>query len=110
MWSYFFENTNKSAMLKAIVRTDQNYTPLNLSNEMIPFEHLQNKIQRWNEKSLHERYSSELNHYYVDKEQSFKWLTEWKLFPETEGFFTSIQDQVVATRNFRKHIVKDNTL
>lgn len=47
---------------------------------------------------------------YVDAEQSLKWLTDGGLFPETEGFYISIQDQIVATKNFRKHIVKDTTL
>jgi hypothetical protein len=30
-------------------------------------------------------------------------------FPETEGFMCAIMDQVIATNNYRKYILKDNT-
>ena len=35
-----------------------------------------------------------------------KWLKKADLFAETEGFLTVIQDQVVLTRNYKKHILK----
>jgi len=43
---------------------------------------------------------------YVDTEASNKWLTNAELFPETEGFLTAIQDQIVLTRNYKKYILK----
>jgi len=39
-------------------------------------------------------------------EASSKWLTCADLFTETEGFLTAIQDQVILTRNCKKHILK----
>lgn len=41
--------------------------------------------------------------------QSWKlnaWLRKSSLFAETEGFVIAIQDQVIATRNYQKHIEK----
>jgi len=35
-----------------------------------------------------------------------KWLTNADLFAETEGFLTTIQDQVILTRNYTKYILK----
>lgn len=32
------------------------------------------------------------------------------LFPETEGFIIAIQDQVIATKNYKKYIMKDNSI
>ena len=31
------------------------------------------------------------------------------IYPETEGFLLAIQDQVIATRNYFKHIIKDTS-
>ena len=31
-----------------------------------------------------------------------------ELFPETEGFLIAIQDQVIATKNYQKYIIKGN--
>jgi hypothetical protein len=42
----------------------------------------------------------------VDIEASNKWLTSTDLFAETEGFLTSIQDQAILTRNYKKYILK----
>jgi len=39
-------------------------------------------------------------------EASNKWLTKADLFAETEGFLTSMQDQVILTRNYNKYILK----
>lgn len=41
-----------------------------------------------------------MDHIYDNIQESFKWLTNGRLFPETEGFYKSIQDQIVPTRNY----------
>lgn len=41
-----------------------------------------------------------------DKIASNEWLRRGQLFPETEGFLIAIQDQVIETRNYQKHIMK----
>lgn len=112
---YFWNKQTESDLIRVATQADQNYTPLNLSEQPstitnIPINQLQRKINEWKTKSLHGRYPNELDHPHVDVEQSCKWLTEGKLFPETEGFFISIQDQVVATKNHRKHIIKEPNL
>jgi hypothetical protein len=39
-------------------------------------------------------------------EASKKWMTSADLFAETEGFLTTIHDQVILTRNYKKYILK----
>jgi len=55
---------------------------------------------------LHGHNPYELSQHYVDIEASNKWLTNVDLFPETEGFLTAIQDQVILKRNNKKYILK----
>jgi len=59
---------------------------------------------------MHGRHHYEMEQPHIDKEASNAWLTRGELFSETEGFMMAIQDQVVATRNYRKCILKDNTV
>ncbi|CAH1393385.1 unnamed protein product [Nezara viridula] len=40
----------------------------------------------------------------VDAEASLTWLKSGSIFPETEGFLFAIQEQVIATKAYRKHI------
>lgn len=61
----------------------------------------------WAQKSLHGRHKADLSQAHVDKEASNAWLKRGELFPETEAFMLAIQDQVIATRNYRKYIIKD---
>lgn len=53
---------------------------------------------------MHGRFYSSLNGRDVDKAASTRYLTLGYLFPETEGFIHAIQDQVVPTRSYLKHI------
>ena len=55
---------------------------------------------------MHGRPPYELSQQYVDTEASNKWPINADLFAETEGFLTAIQDQVILTRNYKKHILK----
>ena len=36
------------------------------------------------------------------------WLRLGYLFPETEAFIIAIQDQVIATRNYKKYVMKEH--
>jgi hypothetical protein len=67
------------------------------------------KIQQWYHKLLHGRYLNELNQEYMDTNGSHACLTQSDIFPETEGLMCAIMDQVTATNNYRKYILKDNT-
>lgn len=64
----------------------------------------------WAQKELHGRYPRELSNQYVDQKASHSWLTRGDLFGETEGFMVAIQDEVINTKNYRKHIIKDTTI
>ncbi|VEN63176.1 unnamed protein product [Callosobruchus maculatus] len=44
---------------------------------------------------------------HINEKQSYTWLQDGQLFPETEGFMLPIQDQVIATINYKKYIIKD---
>ena len=57
---------------------------------------------------MHGRHPQELSQQYVDTEASNKRLTNADFFAETEGFLTTIQDQVILTRNYRKYILKQS--
>ncbi|KAJ0173906.1 hypothetical protein K1T71_010052 [Dendrolimus kikuchii] len=108
---YFFAKAQSSIIHKLIVQTDRKLTPLNLqnaaeqTNEKLTDD--RTKITEWTQKSLHGRHRQDLCLEHVDKEASNAWLTRGELFPETEGFMIAIQDQVIETKNYRKHIIKN---
>jgi len=86
-------------------------TPLDLvhahANELPTDEEYNNKVKRqWSQKALHGRHPYDLSQQYVDMEASNKWLANADLFAETEGFLTSIRDQVILTKNYKKYILK----
>ncbi|KAL0839729.1 hypothetical protein ABMA28_016372 [Loxostege sticticalis] len=70
----------------------------------------EHKINTWKEKSLHGRHKADLDQDHIDKDASNKWLQRGELFPETEAFMLAIQDQVIATRNYRKYIIREPNL
>lgn len=41
----------------------------------------------------------------VDSPKSVEWLKTDSLFPETEVFIISMQDQVTKTRNYQKYVI-----
>lgn len=109
--NYFLNK--QTSLHQAVCKADKNYTPLDLSTNnhsadiFTPIQHIEQKINTWTSKQLHgkHRYIIEQNH--ISKPLSYKWLQDGKLFPETEGFLLAIQDQVIATLNYQKYIIKD---
>lgn len=108
-----FFHSKQSLLHKAIVQTDAIY-PLNLKvSSKQPNESLttpQQKIEAWQQKSLHSRDRQDLTKPNVDKTASNAWLKRGELFPETEGFMLAIQDQIINTKNYQKHIIRDVNL
>lgn len=107
---YFHEKAKTSTIYKEIVNTDSKLTPLNLKDyrsqpneEQIEKD---DKLSEWSGKSLHGRHPHDLSQPNVDKLASHEWLRRGELFPETEGFIIAIQDQVIETKNYQKHIMK----
>jgi hypothetical protein len=55
-------------------------------------------------KSLHGRYFKELEQPEINIQAFHAWLKKSNIHPETEGFIFAIQDRVINTRNYKKHI------
>lgn len=75
-----------------IVKVDDKLTLLNLSSE--EFQPFSSTLQEKEERL-------------AKKPPSNRWLMDGGLSTETEGFMVRIEDEVIATRNFKKHIIKD---
>jgi hypothetical protein len=75
--NYFLNRARDNTFFNALVSADKGYTPLNLSDNII----------------------SEIN-----IQASHAWLKKSNIHPETEGFIFAIQDRVINTRNYKKHI------
>jgi hypothetical protein len=56
------------------------------------------------QKSLRGRYFKELEQPEINIQASHAWLKKSNIHPETEGFIFAIQDRVINTRNYKKHI------
>nr|CAI5864716.1 unnamed protein product [Callosobruchus analis] len=108
-----FFQSKQTNLHRAIVKADKNYTPLSLSRSSHAADahnHIQSqqvKIDTWSQKALHGKHRYRVTQDYVNEQQSYTWLHDGQLFPETEGFMLAIQDQVIATRNYKKYIIKD---
>lgn len=103
----------ETTLHRAIAKADKNYTPLNLAQNIEIVSHLPNleeKKERWAQKALHGKHYNIIQNPEIDKHLSYQWLKKGELFPETEGFLIAAQDQVLATRNYRKYILKDGTV
>jgi hypothetical protein len=62
------------------------------------------RIINLKQKSLHGRYFKELEQPEINIQASHAWLKKSNIHPETEGFIFAIQDHVINTRNYKKHI------
>jgi hypothetical protein len=92
---------------RGLVSADKVYTPLNLSDNIISDivkPNIPDTIANIKQKSLHGRYFKELEQPEVNIQASHAWLKKSNIHPETEGFIFAIQDRVINTRNYKKHI------
>ncbi|CAH2094527.1 unnamed protein product [Euphydryas editha] len=108
----YFETRRESAMHGEVIVCDKGLTPLSLAKEewrRPVVLSTSNRETVWMEKELHGRFYKALHAPHVDVKASVQWLRFGDLFGETEGFVCTIQDQVVKTNNYRKHILKDGT-
>lgn len=102
---------------KAVVTADRSLTTARLQEENPRTADQQKKAAyneelyaRWRSKVIHGRYPAELENEDVDRQASLMWLTDGLLYPETEGFFSAIQDGVIKTRNYGKYVMKDGAI
>lgn len=56
--------------------------------------------------AIHGRYPNTLEKTYLNKAASIEWFKTGNIFLETDGFISTIQDQLVMTRSYLKYIVK----
>ncbi|XP_044751668.1 uncharacterized protein LOC123311664 [Coccinella septempunctata] len=107
----YFHSRN-SPFFKTICREDHNITALNLRSTTDPprMLTLETMSEEWHSKPLHGRYPAALKEKRVNQQHSLTYLTSGYLFPETEGRITAIQDQVIPTRAYLKHITGKNIL
>ena len=110
--AYFYQKSTTSELHRAVVEADIKATPLNLADRTAESTliTLEQQMAAWNRKELHGRYPNVVNSQYVDQQASYKWLTTGSLYTETEGFMIAIQDEVIATKNYRKYIIRDSQL
>lgn len=103
----YFRNTN-SPVHKRVAVWDKKITALNLANPAPPETENQLEQMRinWQGKALHGRFYTSLHQTEVDMKASNTYLAAGYLFPETEGTMLAIQDQVIRTRTYSKHILK----
>jgi hypothetical protein len=95
-------------LYKQIVSLDKSHTALQLGKEVnITMTTPLDRLNCWLGKPLHGQFPNILLDANVDKEQSTLWLKKGQLQAETEGFICAIQDQVVATKYYQKHILRN---
>jgi hypothetical protein len=90
-----------------LVSADKCYTPLNLSDKIISDivkSNIPDTIRNIKQKSLHGRDFKELEQPEINIQSSHAWLKKSNIHPETEGFIFAIQDRVINTSNYKKHI------
>jgi hypothetical protein len=99
--------TRDNTFFNALVSADKGYTPLNLSDNIISDivgPNIPDTIANIKQKSLHGRYFKELEQPEINIQASHAWPKKSNIHPETEGFIFAIQDRVINTRNYKKHI------
>jgi hypothetical protein len=106
--SYFLNRARDNTFFNALVSADKGYTPLNLSDNIISDivkPNIPGTIANIKQKCLHRRYFKELEQPEINiQASSHAWLKKSNIHPETEGFIFAIQDRVINTRNYKKHI------
>lgn len=107
---YFLSSPDR--FIQKLAACDKNYTPLNLCEPETSLQLPSNadNVASWQDKVLHGKYPNILKDTGIDRGASLEWLRKGYLIPETEGFIISIQDGVIRTRNYEKHIMKMNSV
>lgn len=105
---YFSDKASTSSLHRSIIAIDHRITPLNLQNreEIHHITNQQEKIRTWKSMPLHGRYPNNIDNPHIDKQASLSWTKKGNLYPETEGTMFAIQDQVILTKYYKKHIMK----
>ena len=108
---YFIERAESSNIHKAIVHINTSITPLRFHDQAYnPMNYItttDRKKENWKQKTLHGKHPHLLTQPHIDQQASNTWLTKGNIYGETEGFMIAIQDQIINTKYYSKHIIKD---
>ncbi|CAB3387688.1 Hypothetical predicted protein [Cloeon dipterum] len=99
---------NRSEFVEVIQEKNLAFGALDLASVDLvefPLMSLEDRKQEWRGKELHGRFLRVLESQNVDKEWSTEWLRTSGIFGETEGFILSIQDEVISTRGYQRHVM-----
>lgn len=107
MRNYFQQRAQESVLHKIVCEADNGLSGIQLEDEdRIELTTVTMRKESWKRKEMHGRFANDLLK--SDKESSIQYLNAVSgLFPETEGFIHAIQDQTIATKNYKKHILKE---
>ena len=88
---YMKKNTEINPILATIVNSDENITPIDLSNEDKDMhtkmkKRVSARIAAWKDKAIHRKFYQELYLSNVDEEMSCEWIKRGSIFLKTEGF------------------------
>jgi hypothetical protein len=110
----YFKSQQDSNLHKAIIAIENSFTLLKLSDDQFtPLSTIHSDIEKtesWKNKIIHRKHPYQLSLEYVDKEASNMWLCKGQLYAEMEDFAIAIQDQVINTKNYLKHVIKDSNV
>jgi hypothetical protein len=104
---YFLNSARDNTFFNVLVSADKGYTTLNLSDNIISDfvePNIPSTIANKKQKSSHGRYFKELEIPEIIIQASHACLKKSIIHPEMEGFIFAIQDRVIITRNYKKHI------
>ncbi|KAI5707600.1 hypothetical protein M8J77_005689 [Diaphorina citri] len=93
------------------VKKEDKYTPLKLSTAYAPKQHetVETLQSNWKNGPLKGKYPKNLlENEHVDKKLTSSYLCKSNLYSETVGFLHAIQDRTIKTRNYLKHVMKQN--
>ncbi|KAI5748289.1 hypothetical protein M8J77_023892 [Diaphorina citri] len=62
--------------------------------------------EKWLEKKMHGQYGKIMKSDHINREQTYKWLTQGRLKGETEGLIIAAQDQAITTNYIKRRIHK----
>ncbi|XP_060518311.1 uncharacterized protein LOC132697066 [Cylas formicarius] len=100
----FFHRKKDTSTLHKLACQSDRYLAVDLrKNEIKEIPTLDEVKEKWLSKRLHGKYPSSLK---TAGSESTNWLVKGQLFAETEGFITAIQDESIATRNYKKYVQK----
>lgn len=112
MRNYLYEKSKSSLIHRIKTEIDQNITPLHLKNRLLDTQTLiqsgAEKIDQWRKRS----FTGGIRQHFTKTILITKHLADGCVgaMSSEEGFMIAIQDQVIPTKNYRKHVIKDNSV